>query len=81
MEILSFFNNKGGVGKTTLTGNIAAYLSIEMNKRILIVDADPQCNITQFVLGDEKTINLYWPDRPSREPTAKGERRARWKSI
>jgi cellulose biosynthesis protein BcsQ len=71
MEILSFFNNKGGVGKTTLTGNIAAYLSIEMKKRVLVIDADPQCNITQFILGDEKTINLYWPDRQDREPSTK----------
>ncbi len=61
MKVISFFNNKGGVGKTTLTGNIAAYFALEMNKRVLIVDCDPQCNITQFVLGDIKTIDLYWP--------------------
>lgn len=61
MKILSFFNNKGGVGKTTLTGNIAAYFSAEMAKRVLIVDCDPQCNITQYILGDDKTIELYWP--------------------
>lgn len=61
MKVLSFFNNKGGVGKTTLTGNIAAYFSSEMNKRVLIVDCDPQCNITQYILGDDKTIELYWP--------------------
>ncbi|UCI20183.1 AAA family ATPase [Mesorhizobium sp. B2-1-8] len=62
MKVISFFNNKGGVGKTTLTGNICAYLAIEMKKRILVVDADPQCNVTQFILGDEKTINMYWPE-------------------
>lgn len=62
VKVLSFFNNKGGVGKTTLTGNIAAYLALELNKRVLIVDCDPQCNITQFVLGDVRTIELYWPD-------------------
>lgn len=61
MKILSFFNNKGGVGKTTLTGNIASYFSLELKKRVLVIDCDPQCNITQYILGDEKTINLYWP--------------------
>jgi cellulose biosynthesis protein BcsQ len=62
MKVISFFNNKGGVGKTTLTGNICAYLSLQKGKRVLIIDGDPQCNITQFLLGDDKTINMYWPE-------------------
>ncbi|MDX3978849.1 ParA family protein [Shinella sp.] len=61
MKIVSFFNNKGGVGKTTLTGNIASYFASDLKKKVLIVDCDPQCNITQYILGDEKTIDLYWP--------------------
>ncbi|MCB1383811.1 MAG: AAA family ATPase [Notoacmeibacter sp.] len=69
MKAISFFNNKGGVGKTTLTGNIAAYLALEKKKRVLLIDCDPQCNITQFVLGDSKTIDLYWPDKNDREDT------------
>ncbi|WP_193314090.1 AAA family ATPase [Xanthomonas sp. LMG 12461] len=72
MKIVSFFNNKGGVGKTTLTGNIASYFASVLNKRVLIVDCDPQCNITQYVLGDDKTINLYWP-----KDGAKGEIRSK----
>lgn len=67
MKIISFFNNKGGVGKTTLTGNIAAYFALEMKKRVLVVDCDPQCNVTQFVLGDLKTIELYWPESSSKD--------------
>lgn len=67
MKVLSFFNNKGGVGKTTLTGNIAAYFSTEMRKRVLIIDCDPQCNITQYILGDDKTIDLYWPSGRSKD--------------
>ncbi|MFS8366657.1 ParA family protein [Acetobacter oryzifermentans] len=62
MKVLTFFNNKGGVGKTTLTANIAAYAALELNKRVLVIDCDPQCNITQHILGDEKIINMYWPD-------------------
>lgn len=69
MKSISFFNNKGGVGKTTLTGNIAAYFALEKNKRVLIIDCDPQCNITQFILGDSKTIDLYWPAKGEKEET------------
>jgi len=47
---ICFFNNKGGVGKTTLTCNVASYLAIELNKRVLLIDADPQCNSTQYIL-------------------------------
>lgn len=61
MKVVSFFNNKGGVGKTTLTGNIASYFALELKKRVLVIDCDPQCNITQYILGDEKTIEMYWP--------------------
>lgn len=70
MKVLSFFNNKGGVGKTTLTGNIASYFSRELKKRVLVMDCDPQCNITQYILGDEKTINLYWPVEPGKSGVA-----------
>lgn len=69
MKSISFFNNKGGVGKTTLTGNIAAYIALEKHKRVLIIDCDPQCNITQFLLGDEKTIDLYWPEKGDKGST------------
>jgi len=67
MKVISFFNNKGGVGKTTLTGNIAAYFAHELEKNVLVIDCDPQCNITQFILGDDKAIQLYWPAKTDKE--------------
>lgn len=56
---LCFFNNKGGVGKTTLTCNIASYLATAHHKRVVIVDADPQCNATQYILSDDESLDLF----------------------
>jgi cellulose biosynthesis protein BcsQ len=54
-----FFNNKGGVGKTTLVANLAAQLGLNLGLRILVVDADPQCNLTQYVLSDAEFESTY----------------------
>lgn len=45
MDIISFINYKGGVGKTTLTANVAAELAFR-GRRVLAVDLDPQTNLT-----------------------------------
>src|SRR3954462_5924800 len=50
---LAFFNNKGGVGKTTLSCNLASLLAEKANLSVLYVDCDPQCNATQLMLQDE----------------------------
>ncbi|UIK08681.1 ParA family protein [Neorhizobium galegae] len=59
MQSIAFFNNKGGVGKTTLLCNVAAYLALTDKKKVLVVDADPQCNATQLMLSEEEVFKLY----------------------
>jgi cellulose biosynthesis protein BcsQ len=54
---ITVFNHKGGVGKTTLTYNIAAQLS-SLGKRVLLVDSDPQCNLSAYVIDGEVLDDL-----------------------
>ena len=63
---ICFFNNKGGVGKTTLVANLAAQLSLNEGKKILVVDADPQCNLTQYLLEDDDFRTTYEAAYPSK---------------
>ncbi len=58
MKTISIFNNKGGVGKTTLTFHLAHALS-EIGKRILIIDLDPQCNLTILSM-DSEVLHKIW---------------------
>lgn len=57
-KVISFINMKGGVGKTTLTINIANYLANKENKKILIIDLDPQFNATQALLLKQEKNKL-----------------------
>lgn len=50
MKILTLYNHKGGVSKTTSTFNLASYL-VDSGKKVLMVDADPQCNLTEIALA------------------------------
>lgn len=54
---LTIFNHKGGVGKTTLTVNIGAALA-KRGKRVLLVDSDPQCNLTSYLFSDDVVDEL-----------------------
>src|SRR5690349_18326570 len=63
MRTITVFNNKGGVGKTTLTFHLAHALS-EIGKKVLIFDLDPQCNLTIYGLDQEK-IHKTWEEEDS----------------
>jgi chromosome partitioning protein len=55
VQVVSFMNMKGGVGKTTLAVNVAYGLAYMHKKNVLVVDGDPQFNATQYLLED----NVY----------------------
>ena len=54
---LAVFNHKGGVGKTTLTVNIGAALAAR-GHRVLLVDSDPQCNLTSYLVDSDVVDDL-----------------------
>ena len=56
--ILTFFTNKGGVGKTSLVYHLA-WMFVELGKRVLCADIDPQANLTAALL-DEDAIADIW---------------------
>jgi len=63
MKSLVLFNNKGGVGKTTLTFNLA-HMFARLGRRVVVLDFDPQCNMTSILLDEEVLIQLWNDDEP-----------------
>jgi len=63
MKRIALFNHKGGVSKTTTTFNLGWMLASK-GKRVIMVDADPQCNLTGLVLGAEKFSKFYEEANP-----------------
>lgn len=60
VPVIAFFNNKGGVGKTSLVYHLA-WMFRDMRRRLLVVDLDPQANLTAAFLEDDRLEQL-WPE-------------------
>ncbi|MEM6398087.1 MAG: ParA family protein [Bacteroidota bacterium] len=57
-EVISLLNHKGGVGKTTSAINIGAGLA-ELGKRVLLIDLDPQANLTLSLGVSRQPVTIY----------------------
>lgn len=68
VPVLTFFNNKGGVGKTSLVYHLAWMFST-MGKRVVAIDLDPQANLTSAFLPESDLEVLWNPDDASQRNT------------
>ena len=64
MKTVAFFNNKGGVGKTSLVYHLA-WMYARLGVNVLAADLDPQANLTSMFLDDEE-LEPLWPDSGER---------------
>jgi chromosome partitioning protein len=79
MITLALFNNKGGVGKTTLAYHLAHMLA-RVGYRVLAVDLDPQSNLTAVFL-DEDALEVLWHERDPMPPSVLSSQRKLFPSI
>nr|VFJ48777.1 MAG: AAA domain-containing protein [Candidatus Kentron sp. DK] len=63
MKSFVLFNNKGGVGKTTLTYNIVHMMS-RLGRRVVVLDYDPQCNISSLFLEQGELFEIWEAKEP-----------------
>lgn len=67
MKQIAIFNHKGGVSKTTMTFHLAWMLA-ELGKRVMVVDCDPQCNLTGIFLGNMDTVDYPFESKSPQKP-------------
>lgn len=62
MKTVAFFNNKGGVGKTSLVYHLA-WMFAELGHRVVAADLDPQANLTSICLDEDRLVQI-WQSSP-----------------
>jgi chromosome partitioning protein len=63
--VVSVVNAKGGVGKSTISANLGWFCYSRLHKRVLLVDLDPQFNLSQYTLGIDEYEKLVRTDQPT----------------
>lgn len=74
-RVVAVMNMKGGVGKSTLATNLGWYACFERDYRVLLVDLDPQFNLSQYVLGTAGYEELLKHKHPTVEALFKADGR------
>ena len=69
MKSIAFFNNKGGVGKTSLIYHLS-WMYADLGQRVLMADLDPQSNLTAMCFKDDVIEHIYEATRPNTVFTA-----------
>lgn len=66
VKIISFINRKGGVGKTTAVVNLGGYLAKKLQKRVLVIDIDPQSSASSWLMTQNRYLAEIEnsPDKP-----------------
>jgi len=62
MKTIAFFNNKGGVGKTSLVYHLA-WMFQRLGHRVLAVDLDPQANLSAMFLDEDSLWNILQSEK------------------
>jgi chromosome partitioning protein len=68
IPVITFFNNKGGVGKTSLVYHLA-WMFAELGKKVVAIDLDPQANLTAAFIPEDDLERLWNSDEPDRPTT------------
>lgn len=84
MKTLVLANNKGGVGKSTITIILATYFALIKKKRVMVIDLDPQCNVSRHFLpmeaaqfeGEMFTVPPVHPEYQADDPVWEGDGRS-----